>query len=494
MLSCSQFSSDKNSEVPIVEPIPQWLKVDPRFAHRSTEGFYTTHAFFDFIPFPDLKTNKINFVLLTPEDSEFGYELNLHSGQIVKRHKYCPQDDIWRAYKSELNRPPYSYGFVPRILDQLGSPLKIFVFGGKKYLSKSTPSQPLSQRVRVVGGIIHQYCENFPCARRSEWLSRLVLLGVNHLDPKFKKVATIKALKSEIDWKEFKAFVENGFGRQIRGKDESPAFRVFGAVNAKEAFRYALSKGHLFKFKEMKKLREGCHRLYDYVWKRANLLRTNIAKKRYRQSTVGDVDNRSLLVDVKKSIFLNKDGKKKEFTKEELEEPMVGPKTFLQFFNEFYNKYSERFQTCSEFVRSSNALKDKERHWFFAYLQAFLNLEDLGYVYHCSKRVWIRNSFLADGTRQYDKKAMKNSCISAQLEQSFDMAITLLGGLKRGNYPHFYYLLYDQGHGGSHNRIFSWVESDGKQISCKEKVVDYRNEEFFPKDVSWNYFNPDNRR
>ena len=48
--------------------------------------------------------------------------------------------------------------------------------------------------------------------------------------------------------------------------------------------------------------------------------------------------------------------------------------------------------------------------------------------------------------------------------------------------------------GGVFNAEVVRVESNGKQISCKRKEVDYRKEEFFPKDISWDYFVPPNRR
>ena len=146
MGSCSHFGN-RSSEIRTVEPIPQWLKVAPRFAHRSEEGYYATHAFFDFIPLPDLNSSKINFVLLTPEGSRYGYDINLHSGQIYKRHKYCPQTDTWKSTSTEINLPPYSEGFVPRILDQLGDPLKIIVYGENEYLSKDLPDDDKGRRI-----------------------------------------------------------------------------------------------------------------------------------------------------------------------------------------------------------------------------------------------------------------------------------------------------------------------------------------------------------
>jgi hypothetical protein len=490
--ACSQFGNQR-SDITVVEPIPQWLKVEPRFAHRSEEGYYSTHSFFDFIPLADLKNNKVNFVLMTPIDAKFGYDINLHSGQVYKKYEYCPQNDIWRSYTNEINLPPYSEGFVPRVLDQLGGPLKIIVFGAEKYLSNTTPEKQLSQRVRVVGGVIQQYCENFPCARRSEWRSRLVLLAVNYLDPKFKDVTTITKLKSEINWKEFKAFFENGYGRLIRGKDERPAFRLFGAIGAKEAFKYAFSKGHLFKFNEMKKLRAGCHRLYDHVWSQVKMLQSNLDKEKYLSSRAGSLDNDAMIVDVKKSIFIKNRKNREKYSKDELNRSSKGPRSFRKLFNNFYKKYGQRFFTCNELVRSSNALKNPKRHWFFTYLEAYMNLEDLGYIFHCGKRAWIRNSFLANGQKQFDKVSMKKSCTNNDLESSFDKAITLLSSLKKGAYPHYYYVLYDQGHGGSHNRLFSWVKSTGKKLVCKEKKIDYRNEEFFPPDINWSYFHSKGR-
>ena len=362
-VSCSVVEKH-NVKIPIVEPIPQWLKAAERFSHRSEDGYFETHSFFDAIPFPDLKTRQINFILTTPVGSEYGYDIDLQSGQIYKNRDFCPQKDIWRSYKGSLHKPPYSEGFIPRVLDQLGDPLKIVVFGGKRYLSKASPRRPLSQRVQVIGGIIQQYCEKFPCARRSEWLSRLILVAVNHIDPKFQKIVNLEQLKKKIKWEKFKGFIENGHGRQVNGIDEQPAYRMFGAISAKEAFEYALKKGHLFKFEEMKKLRRGCHRLYDHIWKQASRLRLNREKQNYISSSSGQVDTNSLVVDTKKSIFIdkNKSGPQnsKKFTKQELEAPLVGAKQFLDFFNNDFRPFGDRLSTCMEYVRAFKCVEGFE--------------------------------------------------------------------------------------------------------------------------------------
>ncbi|MCO4794378.1 MAG: hypothetical protein KC493_11730 [Bacteriovoracaceae bacterium] len=478
---------EREKGLPIVEAIPQWLNVDRRFSPRDREGDPLIHAFFDFLPFPELKDKKINFVALTPVKSKFAYSLDLHSGQIYKKFNMCNQKDVWKSYRGSLSSVPYTEGFVPRMLDQLGEPLKIVVFGNLRYLASFDPKTPVSQRVRVVGGVIEQYCEYYPCAFRNQWQSRLVLVGVNHKDPKFEKIDSLTDLKKTIKWSKFKAYMENMGGRLIRGKEQKPAYRISGSINANDAFNYALKKGHHFKFDELAKLRKGCHKLYDHMWRGAEKLRKNIKHGRSTRNT-SKLRSESLVVDIKKSIF--KDKKKSNDGDEKLSGPVEGFTDFEDYFMDFYKNYSKRYLTCHRFVRVSSVRGNIDRHWFFAFMTSFLELERIGFTYHCPKRAWLANPYLANGKRQFDLIRMKKSCRSEDLERAFDGSITILQGLRKSLMPHYFYKQYDDGIGSTHQRIYSWIYSTGKMPACKAELKKLNSEIGFPVDVNWKPFHP----
>ena len=482
---------ERMSNLPVVEPIPQWLNVDRRFAPRQEEGDPYIHAFFDFLPFPEPKDLKINFVALTPAKSRFFYGMDLHSGQLYKKYNLCEQNDVWKSYRGTISTPPYTEGFIPRILDQLGDPLKVVVFGDLRYFPKFDPRNPVSQRVKVVGGVIEQYCEYYPCSFRSQWMSRLVLVAVNDKDPRFEKVNSLSDLKKLVKWDKFKANMENLPGRLIRGKEQKPAFRISGSINAEEAFSYALSKGHQFKFDQLAKLRNGCHKLYDHVWRGALNLRKNIQRGRSRRQ-LNKLRSDSLVVNMKKSIFKD-DVKSIEKVEEELEKdkgPEEGFNDFDDYFMDFYNKYSKRFLTCHRFVRVSSVRSNIDRHWFFSYLTSFLQLERIGYVYHCPRRAWVENPFLASGNRQFNTTQMKKDCTSEDLERAFDGSVTIMQGLRKSLLPHYMYKQYDHGIGGTHQRIYSWIFSNGKMPACDDELKKINREVEFPNDVSWKPFHP----
>lgn len=482
---------ERMSDLPVVEPIPQWLNVDRRFAPRLSEGDPHTHAFFDFLPFPEYKDRKINFVAITPLKSRFFYGLDLHSGQIYKKYNLCEQSDVWKSYRGNISTPPYTIGIVPRILDQLGDPLKIVVFGGLKYFPKYNPRKPLSQRVKVVGGVIEQYCEYYPCSYRNQWMSRLVLVAINDKDPKFAKVDSLSDLKKIMKWNKFKANMENLGGRLIRGQEQKPAFRISGSVNAEDAFNYALTKGTQFKFDQLASLRKGCHKLYDHLWRGSLKLRKNISKGLSRRQ-LNKLRSNSLVVDMKKSIFKDdiKDIEKVEKDLAEDDGAIEGFANFDDYFMDFYSKYSRRYLTCHRFVRVSSVRGNIDRHWFFSYLTAFMQLERIGYVYHCPRRAWVQNPFLANGKRQFNPARMKKNCSSEDLERAFDGAVTILQGLRKSLLPHYFYKQYDHGIGGTHQRIYSWIFSNGKMPACQAELKKVNKQVGFPNDVTWKPFHP----
>lgn len=450
-------ASINKKEGPILAK-PNWFKAPKHYRFLDREGHYQAHAFFDLAPFPGKNDNGINVFITTPEGSAFRYDLDLLSGKRFKVYRYCEQKDVWDKYKGRIARPPYALGIVPRLLGHDGRPQKVLVYGKRRYLREGRPGDVFSQRVKVIGGIVRQYCEKFPCHQARKWQSSLLLIAVSRKDPALKSVENLADLKKIVNWPESLAFLENGDGRQLTKFISEPAYRNLGEVDGKEALKYVMSKGHLFDFKRMNKMRAGCYKLYDYLWSHSSQM--------YKQG--------GKPVDLK--------GSQKSMGEKE-----KSYRDFTHFFNQFSQKYGQRFQTCSRFVRPANLRDGHERFWFFAMVQNYFNLEKLGYHYFCNKNGWIENPLQANGTRFYTQKD-RGVCNNKSLNLAFDRGIATMAALRTSARESYTFVEYDDGLGGSQEKIYSWVHFDNKKLKCegnrKEKNLWQRP--IFPHDISWN--------
>ena len=487
-------SKEKTSTTPrYIEAKPVWFDVPPRFSFKSPEGEKDTHAFFDLSPYKTKEDDGINYFLLTPKGSEYGYDLDLVSGKPVRKYRYCEQTDVWKKYGGDIERPPYSEGVIPRLLDQINEPQKIWVFGSPTYLVKERGEFVYSQRARVVGGVVLQYCDNYPCVANSQWLSRMVLIGVNDDDPNMQKIKTLSELKKKVRWAYVKAFAQNGYGRAVNGNRDEPAYRLVGEIDAPKALDFAFKKGHYFSFKEINSLRKNCFHLYDYMWKKSLEVRKNMRQKVTKEKkSLADItkqaDRLNKLRNFGLSTVISDERYEVETTKAEKQIKETRVSSFINFFNYFYKDYGERFRTCIRFVRPSTVNDNLERHWFFSYLANFFYLEKVGYYFSCNRGSWVENPILQNGKRRFDLNAPRN-CSSKVFDSAFDMGVTVMAGLANGQRDHFKYLTYDFGEGGSHYKVYSWVFFNGKKLSCSEKQEEKKREALiFPTDVTWKPF------
>ena len=235
-------------DIPVVKAIPIWQRVPKRFAPRDEVGGFLSHGFFDLLPFPGMKDNTINFVTTVPRKGRFRYKMDMYSGNLYRTRPYCSRRDTSKKYSGKLYRPPYTEGFIPRLLDQEKKPHEIIVFGDKKYFAPFDKKASISQRVRVIGGVIKTRCSTFPC-KSDQSISSILLVAVNPLDEDLKEVKEIEDLKDEVDWEEAVAFMRNSDGDFYIGKKYHPAWRIKGEIPAKQALQMALKKGHLLHLK-----------------------------------------------------------------------------------------------------------------------------------------------------------------------------------------------------------------------------------------------------
>jgi hypothetical protein len=423
-------------KIPVVIGIANWFNTADRFTFKDEMQDTLVHPFFDLVPISSVSDNSVNYFTVTQEDSEFAYDFDLVSGRRFKKFAYCNQNDVWRNFKSLIDRPPFTIGIVPRFLDQSNRPQKIIIFGTQENKIEENDNAIVSQRARVVGGVIEQYCEHYPCSQFNTWLSRLVLVAVDPNSSKFNDIKTFSSLRSKVDWEYAKAFLQNGDGRAIyteNHKDDKPAYRIVNQIEARQALEYSRNKGHFYDFAQLQSLRLGCEKVYDYTWEQLD----------------------SFILDKKDRKF----------------------KKFVYFFEDFEKNYLAQYRLCYKNVRASNINQSPERHWSLAMFELFFRLEEYGYEFSCQKGAWYES-----GSK---KKQSRSDCKSEKLLLGFDVSTNILGSLSKGDRPYARYIEYDFGIGGTKEKIYSWVNVNNKKNRCSiwGKKVDI--EPAFPVDVVW---------
>tara|TARA_R110002072_G_scaffold64203_2_gene159348 strand:+ start:190920 stop:192413 length:1494 start_codon:yes stop_codon:yes gene_type:complete len=490
-MGCSQ---KKVVEPKTVDAKAVWFKGPKKYSHVEKDGSFPVHPFFDLVPYKSKEDRGLSYVLVTPQGSQYGYDFDLVSGKKYRRFDYCEHDDIWERSDESIDKPPFHVGVVPRMLDQLREPQQILVFSDSKFIVEENSSE-LSQRAIVVGGFVVQYCRDYPCKSQEHWLTKLVFVGVNPYDPVFGKIKTMNQLKKKTNWSYVRAFLENGFGRSVTGPKHEPSYRVISEIEGSQAFRYGNKSAEVFTFDQLNKIRSSCFQLYDYIWNSIEEVRKNQTKAKLATSENRTKKAIQKINDLKRygvSRFQNMNfSSKKDAVNEAKEEKRVSD--FSYFFNEFYANHGNRYRTCTKFVRPASINQNKERFWFFAYLTNFFNLEDLGQYYLCYKKTWVENPRLSNGKRRY-KLGGKRNCLLEQIDNAFESGITIMTGLHNSSREHYRFVDYDNGIGGSHEKLYSWVYSNGKELGCKSKRFRNDSRSVFPSDVTWKSFSTDFRK
>ncbi|MBT3982641.1 MAG: hypothetical protein HOE90_14885 [Bacteriovoracaceae bacterium] len=447
----------------------KWF-TESKFGHVDDLGKPSFHPFFDLQTGLDFKNRELNFIVTTPYESKISYGLDVISGKKYHLHHYCYQDDIWKKYDGTLTYPPYTEGVVPRVLDQLGQPQKIIVFGNGEFYSEDHGKN--IHRVVVVGGVIEQMCTKVSCRSGEGWQSRMVLIAVDPRDPWVREVKHIRELKKRIDWDYVQAFMQNGQGRSVTRGRQFPGFRVVGEISPGIALRFSSAYSHIFTWEELKNMRKSCHKLFDHAWDKLGKLGAEFLRKTSNlngQKLKGYKGLKAYLASVK------------------MEEKKVN--YFGKAFIQFHKKFGKRFQTCTDFVRPSsiNFNYEIERHWFFTYVVAFYKLQRLGYRFNCGAKRWVGNPYGPKARRIVDPYNSLKHCTTESLDMAFPAAVRVLEGRLKSGLETYSYIEYDNRVGGSHQKIYSWVPIKSKRLDCKDEDYALRNKYFpeFPKDIVW---------
>lgn len=439
----------------------RWHTLAPEWAKLVGDDMKApAHFFWDVNPEVVRSERTVNFVIENPEGSQNKYGIDITSGLHYTQGPYCEQSDIWKKSEEKIERPPFTIGIVPRVLDQLMMPQKIIVFGNGAYYRKYFRRNYFD--ARVVGAYIEQICPSGKCIGREKWKSRLVLIGVQNGNSDFLEVKNLRDLKQVIDWEQVKLFVENGQGKNIVLQKYAPGYRMGATVDSSQAFNFLSKHGHYFTIEKMKEMKVSCYKLYDYLYK-------NLGHENMLETSANSIQ------EVKAKTRALKENKVK-FQKTDL---------FYHRFVKSFKKFHSQIKTCSTYVYPSNIKYDRDRHWFMTYILAFSKMHELGFVYDCSRRGWYPNPIQGAGRRSQALDRQMKYCTASSIDRAFESAVQTLGKERKSQRPSYRYITFDQGTIGTHNRMYSWVETDGKTLDCK-KYKDFQAKIIsFPKDIRW---------
>jgi hypothetical protein len=459
-LTKKSVQDNRNYEKFIVSSIQaKWFKrVPSRFMLLNHQGLTPRHLFFDVNPAINLTKRSLNFVVSTPSQSEVGYNIDLKSGQHYSSHKYCDDSDIWKQYSSDVELPPFSVGIVPRVFDQIGEPQKIIVFGDDGYFQKHFKTNHFDGN--VVGGYVEQICPKGACLNRGEWRSRLVLVAIDPGSEKFGKVANLDELSHLVDMAYVKAFIQNGFGTNVKAGNHYATYRMGSFIEAKNAMTFFKKNSIFFTVKKLTKMRKSCYKLYDHVWKK-----------------LGQDSKIERLVRTKKT-----------FSSLSKLKPHIQKSSSQFFYKRFistFKKYQKSYSTCEELVYPANVNHDQKRFWFFSYYTMLNLLNKEGYTYDCNKDVWKFNSILPTGKKVVSLSNEFKGCHARNIDKAFSSAAIALQSIRNNSFTSYRFIDYDRGALGTHSKLFSWVPVTNKRYRCAEKKEHFMTQKIFPHDIKW---------
>jgi inorganic pyrophosphatase len=459
-----------------------WNQGAADYQFLDANGNVAKNPFFDSVSNSNPTNRTIEFHPIIAANTKRHMEFDRVSGKLYRKYNYCEQDDVWQLYQKPIHLPPYTVGFIPRTLDKLGEPQQIIVFGNDKFYSDYAGDE--SVEVRIVGAMIEQVCPVGNCTGARSWRNRIVILAVDPIDKSFDDVTTISGLKLKIDWPYFRAFRENGMGRNLIANSSFPGFRLAGEITAVEAMRYITNQTKVFSDEDLRTLKSSCQKIYDFAWKHIGLVEENIKVKFSKKdlSQISEQDQKRLSGTSKKERLAKGyfDPKKYDFKNN-----LIMMKTL----------FGDQLNTCFSFVKASNINNDYKRHWFFAYFEAVFKLFDLGMYFDCQNQVWSHNPL--DGETGYTivPEQKLTFCSEKNINLMFRLAPQTMGTLANASRSHYVYLDYDNGAMGTHNKIYNWVKFDNKKQLCRspgftwpwQKKPQFESDRsiIFPEDVLW---------
>lgn len=429
---------------------PKWFEADGEHSVISPSGTPEPHLFFDLTPEFSMDNRIVNIAITTPVDSDHNYRLDPVSGQRHYAYSYCGN-----------NRPSYSIGHIPRMLDQLGTPQKVLLFGSSNKV-KSILSYNFF-RVRLVGAYVEKSCTDGDCEGKKNLLSRLVFMAVDPEDKSMKDVKEIQDLLGKINWEDTKKKLESIDGRNTAGAMTFDYITVGKPLAFNEAFEFFKTHSIFMSDVELKKVKSGCHALYERLW-------TEVGAEREEDKPVKTIQQ------------LNEKNK----LRDELKRKGI-PVGFANRLRAFTKKYFDEVATCGKFVYAGNINKNLDKFWFLSHLNLFFMLHKDGYYFDCSDQSWQRNLLNNRGTAIYDIKEGIDQCDEDDIDFAMAYIPSFIDSLKAETHELYRFIDYDTHVFGTHGKLYSWVKFPSKKFECMSDQNERIRKEifFYPEDAIW---------
>lgn len=413
---------------------------------KNLQGDTLAHGFFAVENNINQTGNQINVLALSAADSDLYYLLDLQSGQRYFDHQLCKTKDVWNKYSGTLGAPPFTIAVIPGMLDLLGGPQKVIIFGGEHKFK--TLLDVNYTKVQLVGSVVQQVCVEGNCLGKKNWPSRLIFIGVDPADEKFGQVKNIAELKEKINPEEVKAYLENMEGINRMGSKEFPAASVGEFLDFSASFSFQKKYSIFINQAEKEKMTKTCHALYEKMWNDVGV------------QTVFDTASNS--VDELKAKL-----------KVRLELKRAGvPVQFNERLKNFTIKYYQPFVTCMKFVRFPSVNEAPEKFWFLSDIGIFYLLHSDGHYFDCQRKSWGRNTLNNRGELIYSLKDGIAECTTRDIDMAFNYLQTYLVGLRNSEKFYYKFLDYDSHTHGTHAKIYSWIKMRKFESSCESPIND----------------------
>jgi hypothetical protein len=440
---------------------PKWFAVSEKHSLRDPAGRLQAHLFFDVTPDFTEKDQLTNVIVTTLENSHLAYAVDLVSGQRHYAHSYCNQGDVWNQKSGTFGRPYFSIAYMPRVLDQMGDPQKVLIFGGRDRMRSSIDNHFV--RVRVIGSYIEENCLELNCLGRDNWNSRLVFIAVDPQEPTYRDITDIESFGSLQSWEKLQTTLQNMDGRNFSVDRTYPYIRVRKLIPFRESIQLFRKRSAFMSDTEIKKIQKGCLALYDKLWK-------DVGEDRIEDKPAKNQDEL----------------KKKVKAREELREKKQ-PVGKMARFRGFIKKYFTEAATCEKFVYHGNINFNPEHFWFHSYIGMFIRLHKEGYYFDCRRKVWSENLFNVNGDPVHSLPEEIDFCSDKDMDLAMEYLPNHLKSLKNVMGPHFRFIDYDTHEFGTHRKIYSWVKMDTRKFDCRPdpNALVRDGLQVFPDDASW---------
>lgn len=440
---------------------PKWFSASEKHSLRDNQGRAQPHLFFDVQPEFTEKDQLTNVIVTTLENSYISYGVDLVSGQRHYAHSYCNQGDVWNQRSGTFGRPYFSIAYMPRVLDQMGEPQKVLVFGGADRLEKSLDHH--FTRVRIVGGYVEERCLEQNCLGRDNWTSRLVFIAVDPQDSSYRDVLDVEGFKQSQSWEKLQSTLQNMDGRNYSVDRTFPFIRVRKLLSFQEAVQLFRKRSAYLSDKETQKIQRGCHALYDKLWK-------DVGEDRIED----------------KKAKTPEELQKKLRARDEARE-QGRPVGKMARFRKFIKKYFNEMATCEKFVYHGNINRNVEQFWFHSFLGIFIRLHKEGYYFDCNREAWDRNIITVNGEPAHYLPKEIDYCEDKDMDLAMDYLPNHLRSLRGVMGPYFRFIDYDTHEFGTHRKVYSWVKMDHRKYDCSPDPTQQIIEKLrvSPTDVRW---------